>query len=314
VKRNKCSFILPTINIEKNIGPLLESIYSQTYDGEIEVLILDSSNDHTVQIARNFPVKLTRVEPAEYNNAKTRNLGASMTDGESLVFLSADVEIYDKHWLSKLTSHFSDPKVAGVFGRQVPRQDAYPMERFYRHFCYPPETAILSLRSERIFPRIPIYFSNVNSAIRRSAWEEIKLPEILVSEDLEWARRALISGYKIVYDSQAAVFHSHKRSLKGCFQWHFTVGAAMPLTHSNPEVDFYFADFILAGLKYVWQEYKFMLKNGYAAWIPNAIVYDMSGFLGTFLGTLQRYMPLSLKRVLGERSKNWMKYANSMKG
>ncbi|GAI48641.1 unnamed protein product, partial [marine sediment metagenome] len=51
MKGKKISFILPTRNIEKYIGPLLERIFSQEYDGDMEVLIMDSSNDRTPEIA-----------------------------------------------------------------------------------------------------------------------------------------------------------------------------------------------------------------------------------------------------------------------
>ena len=110
------SFILPTRNVEKNIENLLESIYSQNTDHEIEILIMDSSDDKTPQIVKKYPVKFVRVEPEDYNYGGTRNLGAEMTSGDFLVFLSTDVEIRDKKWLSKLLRHFTDPKVAGVYG------------------------------------------------------------------------------------------------------------------------------------------------------------------------------------------------------
>ena len=68
MKSKKCSFILPTMNVEQYIGPLLEAVYSQDYDGDIEVLIMDSSNDRTPEIAKTFPVILTRIEPEDYNH------------------------------------------------------------------------------------------------------------------------------------------------------------------------------------------------------------------------------------------------------
>ena len=121
---SKASFILPTKNVKQNIGPLLESIFSQEYDGDIEVLIMDSSDDETPEIAKKFPTKLVTVDPDDYNYGGTRNEGAAMTDGDFLVFLSTDIEIRDRKWLSKLTSHFADPQVAGVYGRQLPKEGA----------------------------------------------------------------------------------------------------------------------------------------------------------------------------------------------
>jgi len=53
----KASIILPTKNVEKNIRELLESIYDQDFNGDIEVIVLDSSDDKTSEIAQIFPVK-----------------------------------------------------------------------------------------------------------------------------------------------------------------------------------------------------------------------------------------------------------------
>ena len=108
----KVSFILPTRNVEKYIGSLLETIFSQEYDGDIEVLIMDSSDDSTPEIVKEFPVKFVRVEPEDYNYGKTRNEGAAMTDGDFLVFLSTDVEIRDKKGCDALASSIHGESVS----------------------------------------------------------------------------------------------------------------------------------------------------------------------------------------------------------
>jgi len=163
----KLSVVLPTKNEEKSIGPLLQSIFDQEYDGEIQVLIMDSSNDRTVEIARTFPLETVRVETADYNYGKSRNDGAAATDGDILVFISADVEIADKQWLTALVGHFSDPDVAGVYGRQVPKATASPIEQFFILHTYEAESRVVSLESgNQNFGMV--FFSNTNSAIRRS--------------------------------------------------------------------------------------------------------------------------------------------------
>jgi rhamnosyltransferase len=317
MKGKKCSFILPTRNVEKYIGPLLKAIYSQEYDGDIEVLIMDSSDDRTPEIAKTFQVKFVRfvrVEPEDYNNAKTRNEGAAMTSGDFLVFLSTDVEIRDKRWLAKLIGNFSDPQVAGVHGRQLPKEDASPMEQSFILQTYPSEDYVLSLKDNEPI-RGMVFFSNTNSAIRRSVWEQIKLPEMIISEDMEWAKRTLRAGYKIAYDSNAAVYHSHKRSVKQAFQRYFTCGTVMPVTHANPIINYSMWNFITDGLTFIGREYKFMFQNGYWYWIPYAIVYDIAKFLGIFLGSKQKYMPIWMKRPLCEKKhqRHWDKYKDLIK-
>lgn len=311
MKGKRVSFILPTRNVEKNIGSLLKSIFSQEYDGDIEVLIMDSSDDRTPQIAEEFPVKIIRVEPEDYNYGKTRNEGAAMTDADFLIFLSTDVEIRDACWLLKLTRHFSDSKVAGVYGRQIPKENARPMEQFFILQTYPSHSYAMDLKDNQ-FKRGMVFFSNTNSAIRRSVWEQIKIPEMLKSEDQEWAKRALLGGYKIVYDSEAVVYHSHRYSLKKVFQEYFDSGATMPIVYAGV-ADYSMSHFISDGLKHIFKEYRFMFKNGYGHWIPYAIIYDIMKFLGVFLGSKQKYMPLWMKKALCKKKNHWDKYDSVIK-
>ncbi len=63
----KVSLILPTKNVENNIEDLLSSAYHQDFLGEIETIILDSSNVKTPEIAKRFPVEFIRVEEDNYN-------------------------------------------------------------------------------------------------------------------------------------------------------------------------------------------------------------------------------------------------------
>ena len=68
----KVSIILPTKNVEDNIEDLLSSVYHQDFSGEIETIILDSSNDRTPEIAKRFPVEFIRVEEDNYQSSVSR--------------------------------------------------------------------------------------------------------------------------------------------------------------------------------------------------------------------------------------------------
>ena len=308
----KASFILPTRNVPRTIGPLLEAIFSQDYNGDIEVLIMDSSDDETPEIAQRFPVKMVRVESGDDNYGRARNEGAAMTDGELLIFLSTDIEIRNKRWLSRLARHFSDPKVAGVYGRQKPKEGATPMEQFFIRSAYPPESHLSVLGGERLKKGL-FLFSNNNSAVRRSVWEKIKLPEMLKSEEAEWAVRVLLAGYKIVYDSEAAVYHSHHYTLKQVFREYFDSGATMPTLRRGKVVNYSMGRVFLDGIAFIFKEYKFMIKDGYWYWIPYAIVYDLMKFLGIFLVSKQKFIPPRVKRALCKKKNHWDTYGDVIK-
>ena len=66
-----------------------------------------------------------------------------MAKGKYLIFLSADVAIKDPQWLTKLLKPFDDSMVAGVFGRQHPKENASPMEEFFIQYVYPQKSYTL---------------------------------------------------------------------------------------------------------------------------------------------------------------------------
>ena len=309
---SKISIILPTRNNEDHIGTLISSIFNQQVEGEIEVLMLDSSDDRTPQIASEYSsegnVNIIRVEPAEYNYGGTRNLGASLTSGDYLVFISTDIEIREDDWLDKLVKPLGDPMVASVYGRQIPKEDAPPMEEFFIKYTYPDEGKVYQLDdNDRL---TDFFFSNTNSAIRRDVWEKIPLPEMLKSEDQEWAKRALLSGYKIVYEPSAAVYHSHHYTLKRVFKEYFDSGATMPYVFSDERISP--PSFFSRGISFEVSQLRYFLRRKYWKSIPYSLVYDMMKFLGYFLGTKCRYMPVWLRKTLCKKSNHWDKYEDAV--
>ena len=58
-------------------------------------------------------------------------------------------------------------------------------------------------------------FDDVCSCIRKKIWEKIPFEETYFAEDIGWSKKVLEAGYSIVYEPEAAVYHSHNRSA-----WH----------------------------------------------------------------------------------------------
>lgn len=302
------SIVLPTRNNEHHIGRLLDSIFSQDFCNRIEVVMLDSSNDHTPQIASRLcgghDLQLIRIEPDDYNYGATRNLGASKASNGILVMISTDVDIRSRSWLRTLLGSLADPLVAGVYGRQVPKEDASPMERFFIEHTYPLERKVQHLKpGERIKD---FFFSTTNSAIRRDVWRKIPLPEMLISEDQEWAKRALLAGYKIVYDPEAVVYHSHNYTLKQAFKRYFDSGATLPYVYADSRIAM--ENFLVRGMRFERDEVEYFSVNGYLKSLPYAAVYEAMKFLGYTLGTTCMSMPIWMRKLLSMKSNHWDKY------
>ncbi len=305
------SIILPTRNNENHIDTLLTSIFNQQVEGHVEVLMLDSSDDRTPQIALEYSEKadlrIIRVEPEDYNYGGTRNLGVSLTSGDYLVFISTDIDIRDINWLKKLVKPLEDPRVAGVYGRQIPKEDAPPMEEFFIKHTYPNKKKIYYLGDNDKLT--DFFFSNTNSVIKRAVWETIPLPEMLKSEDQEWAKRVLLADYKIIYEPNAFVYHSHHYSLTNVFKEYFDSGATMPYVFNDERISP--SSFIIRGLKYEVSQVRYFIEMKYFKHIPYSFLYDFTKFLGYFLGTKCSYMPIWMRKTLCKKSNHWDKYIKS---
>lgn len=87
------SVIIPTLNEEKFVGNLLESLAEQTYR-DFEVIVADGgSNDKTLRVVRRFAKKLpklTIIKSPRAHVSHQRNLGAKKATGDWLIFMDAD--------------------------------------------------------------------------------------------------------------------------------------------------------------------------------------------------------------------------------
>ena len=98
------SIIIPTLNEEKYLPLLLDSIKKQSFQEDYEIIVADAgSKDKTVEIAVNSGCRVI----AGGLPPKGRNEGARAARGNSLLFLDADV-ILPEGFLSKLLEKFEE--------------------------------------------------------------------------------------------------------------------------------------------------------------------------------------------------------------
>jgi glycosyltransferase involved in cell wall biosynthesis len=215
------SIVIPAKNGRPTVGPCLDAVLAQEYDGEVEVLVIDSgSTDGTLDDVSARPsVRLHEIHPTAFDHGDTRNTGAGLTSGEAIVFLVQDAEPVGPHWLKNLVGNLDDPAVAGAFSRILPRPDAGPLVKKGTE-------GDLCFRSERIESRmanpdawrmqdphslrVAVNFNDVSSVLRRSVWENLPFQRGMFGEDIKFARAAIEAGHTIVFDPTSEVLHSHE--------------------------------------------------------------------------------------------------------
>jgi len=212
------SIIIISKNGEKYIGSTLDMIFKQNIDRQYEVVIIDSgSRDSTLEIAKRYPVKILEIPPSEFGHGKTRNLGAKIANGEIIVFLNGDATPMDQDWLKSLIANFkNDERVSGVYSHVYPCQNCNPL-RFWEILNeYTNEKEIKYIKNFDVYrdtrpkyKRKFLTFQTVSCAIRKDFLLHYPFKDIEFGEDLEWSKRMMEAGFKIVFEPESIVLHSH---------------------------------------------------------------------------------------------------------
>lgn len=102
----RISVIVPCHNYGRYLAQCLTSILEQTRRPDEIVVVDDSSQDTTREVALQFASKGVRYIRAEFNDPlATRRLGASVSSGEILCFIDAD-DYIDATYLESGIRHF----------------------------------------------------------------------------------------------------------------------------------------------------------------------------------------------------------------
>jgi rhamnosyltransferase len=222
-KEIRATVLILTYNAAEYIEEVLNACFAQEAPFGYEVLVIDSgSSDSTLEILKDFPVRLHQIPNSEFGHGKTRNLGAKLAKGEFVLNISHDAVPATKHWLEEMLRPFSySDKIAAVLGKQVPRPDCCPVVKrdviaLFRSFG-PDHLVPLSAENPHVTLQAAkdmiTFFSDVNSAVRRDILEKIPYPDVDYAEDQALGRQLIKAGYLKAYAPLGAVIHSHNYPL-----------------------------------------------------------------------------------------------------
>jgi len=201
------SIVIPTLNEEKYIGGLLESISNQTFQN-FEVIVVDSpkTTDSTKSIAESFRSKIKDlhiISSPEGGISFQRNYGAHKAEHNYVLFLDADTLI-EPVFLEKINVFLENNEVDIITCWNIPitkkRGDKMIMWLFNR---------IYMEGSKRISPVAVGTFIGVN----RSAFIEAGSfsTEVTLAEDFELVLRMHKKGYKYALLRDPVIYFSVRR-------------------------------------------------------------------------------------------------------
>jgi glycosyltransferase involved in cell wall biosynthesis len=292
------SILIPTKNGAHDIGVCLEAIFSQKGVGPLEVLVVDSgSTDATVEITRRYPVRLEQIPPETFHHARTRNYAAGLAKGEVLVFLSQDAIPASDRWLAAFARDLKDPSIGAVYGRQLPKAES-GLERRLAFAAMYGEGRIVKMPMDGVGLGHKYYhFSNANSAIRKKVWEVTRFPEDLkVFEDVGIAKRILDSGWSIVYEPEAAVYHSHDFPLDILLRRYFDIGVVyqrLGIWDNRSRASLW-----SVGWRGFQDKLSLLFKTEAPHDAGSSIIKDVGKYAAIQLGRNERILPLAVKKRL----------------
>ena len=203
------SVIIPSYNSEKTIERCLDALLNQTYSGEYEIILVDSSNDRTPEIVNSkYPqIKLINLQK-KTDPGTARNIGIKESVGDPLLFIDSDCVAYSD-WISKMALKHEQTNFDAIGGcvyngNYVDNNIAwagYIAE--FREF--------LPVFPEREVEHIP----TCNISYKRSVFKNHKFnPLYYPQEDLEFNYKLRESGGKILFCPNIKVMHIHRESFK----------------------------------------------------------------------------------------------------
>lgn len=299
----KVSVIIPTKNGGHYLTSLLSSLKEQSIK-PIQILVIDSSSeDNTIKISKSFEVDIIQIEAKAFDHGGTRNLAASRSTGDILVFLTQDTLFKDAKCLENLIKPLADSKIAASYGRHISREDTNPIEKFVRYFNYPSAGMIKGIEDLPTLGIRTFFFSNVCSAVKKNIFEEVgRFPDkIIRNEDMFLAAKFMIKGYKIAYQPDAVVYHSHNYPISILFKRYFDIGVFFSRNRNIVEL----SKARKEGLRYLKEELRFLMESKQWSWLPIALLDAIVRFVGYRIGLLEKCIPRWLKKKISYCTSFW---------
>ena len=218
-KGSTIEIICPLFNAEKCLLSLNKSLEKQKKVNIISIkYVLTESSDNTEKLLKENKIKYEMIKKKDFSHSLTRERFAMQSKADVICFISQDVEIEDNEWLYKLTKNIIDGKCEAAYSRQITKYNN--IEKYTREKNYPDESFIKSEKDIKELGLNTFFFSDAASAIKTSIFKELNgydgknLP---INEDMYFAYKLITNGYRIFYEAESIVYHSHDFSLKALY-------------------------------------------------------------------------------------------------
>lgn len=194
------SLYIPAYNAEKYLRKALNAVM-ELDPAPAEILIVDDgSSDRTVEVASEFPVRIVSHD-GNKGLAAARNTGVTNSTCDLVASLDSDC-VPRPDWLGSLLDCMNRPEIAGVGGKLVELNFTRLADKWRT-------LHMIQHRGDEIIDGSDFLFGH-STLFRKSALKKVGLYNERLrtnNEDEYISSRLLQSGFTLVYQPEAIVFH-----------------------------------------------------------------------------------------------------------
>ncbi len=202
------SIVIPSYNSAYTIEQCLHALMHQSYSGEYEIILVDSSDDQTVDIVQEkFKNVIYYHFKQKTDPGTARNKGIKLSHGDPILFIDSDC-IAAPDWIEKMVISHNSGTYAAVGGSVLNGNDAQNCVAWAGYMAEFREFIPEQLKRE--VDHIP----TCNISYKRKVFANDSFnPKYYPQEDLDFNYRLRERGENILFNPEIKIFHHHRELL-----------------------------------------------------------------------------------------------------
>lgn len=215
------SIVIPAYRGRSTIGECIESLLVAARGREVEILVVESSQDGTAEWVRaTYPQVRVIALQSQLSAGGARNRGVEESEGERIYFVDQDC-VVPSYWMQRLSERLEQEGV-GIAGGAIGFRNWSNLSGsavFFLEFLYhfPSRLGVSTNRN---------FLLGCNLACRREVFDTVRFPEQTLAEDVLFSSRVQEAGWKVVYDPGIVVMHWNRSGWGEFFRYNAKMGRA----------------------------------------------------------------------------------------
>lgn len=301
--------IIPVYKPDQSFFHLIKMLTHQTMPVN-RILILNTEEKYferliygTSFLEQYRNVDVIHLSKKEFNHGGTRHKGVERSEAQVFVMMTQDAMPADRYLIERLVQALNQEKAAVAYARQLPVGKCHPIERFSRFFNYPPQGCVKSKEDLEQLGIKTYFCSNVCAAYRREIYDTLGgfVRYTIFNEDMIYAAAAIKSGYRVVYEADAKVLHSHNYTCLQQLHRNFDMGVSQA---DYPEI-FSSLPAEKEGMRMIRETTSYLSREGKKRLIPYLYISSLYKYIGFVLGKNYRKLSPGLVKKCTANQEYW---------